>query len=262
MARIISVANQKGGVAKTTTTVNLGTTLSFVLKKKVLLIDMDAQGNMTDNLGFDISDDDDDVLTTFEVLKNEATMKEAIQHYHDIDFVPADIALTNAETTFTHLGREYLLKKALEPIKDDYDFIIIDTPPSLGILTVNSFTASDEIIIPVESSFFSIKGLKFLNETIRGIQEYTNPNLIIRGVLFTKFDERFNISKEMKAIADEITSVIGVPIFKTSIRRTVLVDEAQVAGVDLLSFYKRTTAEEDYISFAKEYLGMVEDIND
>ena len=260
-ARVISVANQKGGVSKTTTTVNLGAMLSFVWGKKVLLIDSDAQGNMTDNLGFDM-EDQDETPTLYEVLKDEISIKDAIQHYHEIDFIPADIALSSAEREFTQVGSEHRLRKAIQPVLEEYDYIIIDTPPSLGILTVNAFTVSDEIIIPVEAAYFSLKGLVKLNETIETVKEFTNEKLVVRGVLFTKFNEKFNISKEMLDSAEEISAVINAPMFQTTIRRTIIVDEAQAAGMDLFSYKKSSTAEEDYRKFTEEYLKEVGDLNE
>lgn len=262
MSRTISVANQKGGVSKTTTTVNFGAMLSFIYGKKILLIDLDPQGNMTDNLGFDIADHGENTPTIYEVLKDEIPIQDAIQNYNGIDFVPADIALSSAEREFSQVGSEHRLKKVLQSIRDQYDYILIDTPPSLGILTVNAFTVSDEIIIPVEAAFFSLKGLVKLNETIETVKEFTNEDLIVRGVLFTKFNNKFNISKEMKKSADEISEVIKAPMFDTTIRRTVVVDEAQAAGQDLFNYKKTSTAEEDYKSFTEEYLKKVGDLNE
>ncbi|EOH86266.1 ParA family protein [Enterococcus pallens] len=259
MARTISIANQKGGASKTTTTVNFAAVLSFVLGKKILLIDSDPQGNLTDHLGFDI--DDTDQPTIYEVLKGEVDVKDAILDYKGIDVLPADIALSSAEREFTQVGSEHRLKKALQPVMDDYDFILIDTPPSLGILTVNAFTVSDEIIVPVEAAYFSLKGLVKLNETIETVKEFTNNHLIVRGVLFTKFNEKYNISKEMVSSAEQISQVINAPIFDTRIRRTVKVDESQAAGVDLLSYHDASTAEEDYKAFAKEYLEKIGEID-
>lgn len=255
MTKIISVANQKGGVSKTTTTVNFGANLQFVYGKKVLLIDLDPQGNMTDNLGFDISNYENEQPTIYEVLKDEIPIIQSILKYKGIDLIPADIALSSAEREFTQVGSEHRLKKALQPIIDDYDYILIDTPPSLGILTVNAFTVSNEIIIPVEAAFFSLKGLIKLNETIESVKEYTNSSLNVRGVLFTKFNKQYNISKEMKNSAKEISKIINAPLFSTTIRRTIIVDEAQAAGVDLINYSKASTAEEDYKIFTKEYLG-------
>lgn len=260
MARIISVANQKGGVSKTTTSINLGAALHFTFNKSVLVIDMDPQGNATDNFGFDI--DGTNVPTIYEVLKDEASITEAILNYKGIDVIPADIALSSAEREFTQVGSEHRLKRVLQPIEENYDYIIIDCPPSLGILTVNAFTVSDEIIIPVEAAYFSLKGLVKLNETIETVKEYTNESLIIRGVLFTKYNERFNISKEMNKTANQISDALHVNIFDTYIRRTITVDEAQAAGSDLISFNKTSTAEDDYIQFTKEFLEKVGDLNE
>lgn len=259
MARIISVANQKGGVSKTTTAVNFGANLKFNFGKRVLLVDIDPQGNLTDNLGFDI--DGSNQPTIYEVLKDEVSISETILDYKGIDLVPADIALSSAEREFTQVGSEHRLKRVLQPIKENYDYIIIDCPPSLGMLTVNAFTVSDEIIIPVEAAYFSLKGLIKLSETIASVKEYTNDQLTIRGVLFTKYNKRFNISKEMKLTAGEISNVIGAEIFETFIRRTTIVDEAQAAGSDLINFQKASTAEDDYKAFTEEYLKKVGDLN-
>lgn len=256
MARIISVANQKGGVGKTTTTVNLGACLAYIWKKRVLLVDIDPQGNLTDNLNTDVESKD----TIYEVLKGEAKITSAIHTYaENIDVLGSDIALSAAEREFTQVGAEHRLKKALEPVMDDYDYILVDAPPSLGVLTVNAFTASDEIIITIKPSIFSLKGLIELNKTITTVKEFTNEKLVIRGVLITGYNDRINIYKEMKESAEVITQHIDAPIFKTYIRSTVVVDESQAAGQDLISFSKSSTAEEDYVSFADEYLEMVGD---
>ncbi len=258
-ARVIAMCNQKGGVGKTTTSINLAAGLGY-LGNKVLLVDFDPQGNATDNFGFDI--DGTNVPTIYEVLKDEALITEAILNYKGIDVIPADIALSSAEREFTQVGSEHRLKRVLQPIEENYDYIIIDCPPSLGILTVNAFTVSDEIIIPVEAAYFSLKGLVKLNETIETVKEYTNERLIIRGVLFTKYNERFNISKEMNKTANQISDALHVNIFDTYIRRTITVDEAQAAGSDLISFNKTSTAEDDYIQFTKEFLEKVGDLNE
>ena len=202
-----------------------------MFQRQRLALTLDPQGNATDNFGFDI--DGTNVPTIYEVLKDEASITEAILNYKGIDVIPADIALSSAEREFTQVGSEHRLKRVLQPIEENYDYIIIDCPPSLGILTVNAFTVSDEIIIPVEAAYFSLKGLVKLNETIETVKEYTNERLIIRGVLFTKYNERFNISKEMNKTANQISDALNVNIFDTYIRRTITVDEAQAAGSDL-----------------------------
>lgn len=252
-AKVISVANQKGGVGKTTTTVNLGAALAYIHSKKVLLIDIDPQGNMTDNLNIVI----DDGVTIYEVLKGEATAKEGIQTYaENIDVLGSDIALAAAEREFSQVGSEHRLKKAIESVIYDYDYIIVDAPPSLGMLTVNAFTASDEIIIPIKPSIFSLKGFIKLTETIDTVQEFTNVSLKISGILITGYNDRINIYKEMKESAEQIADHIKAPIYKQYIRSTVVVDESQAAGQDLISFEKSSTAEEDYIAFAEEYIEM------
>lgn len=258
MAKIISVANQKGGVGKTITTINLGSVLSFVYSKKVLLIDMDAQGNTSDGLNLDVASKP----TIYEVMNGENDIKEAIHDYKGIDVITSDIALSSAEREYSSVGSEHKLRKQLEKIKDNYDYIFIDCPPSLGILTINAFTASDELIIPIKPSVFSLKGLIELSKTISSVQEYTNEKLIIRGVLFTEYNERFNINKTMKDSVNQITSIIEAPVFETFTRRSVVVEEALASGKDLINFDKASTTEEDYIALGKEFLEMVGDLNE
>ncbi len=258
MARVISVSNQKGGVGKTTSTVNLGATLSFVHGKKVLLVDIDAQGNLSDNLNLPV----DDKPTIYEVMNGSADVFESIHDYKGIDVIASDIALSAAEREFSQVGSEHKLRKVLDKLKDSYDYILIDTPPSLGILTINAFTASDEIIIPIKPSIFSLKGLIELSKTIVNVQEYTNEKLFIRGVVFTEFNEQYNINKKMKESVVQISDLLDAPIFKTYTRRAVIVEESQAAGLDLISYEKVSTTEEDYKKLTIELLEMVGDSYD
>lgn len=250
MVKIISLANQKGGVGKTTTTVNMGAVLSYIYKKKVLLVDIDSQGNMSDAFKIDI----ESKPTIYEVLSSEASIVDAIHTVNGIDIIASDITLANAEREFTQIGSEHHLRKALSKIENNYDYVLIDCPPSLGILTINAFTYSDEVIITIKPAFFSLKGLVSLNDTIMSIKEYTNERIVIAGVLFTEHNDRFNIYQEMKKSAEEISTLIHAPIFNTYIRSSITVVESQAAGQDLLSFNKSSTSEEDYITFVDEYL--------
>lgn len=196
MARIISVANQKGGVGKTTTTVNLGASLAFV-GKKVLLVDIDAQGNATSGVGIRKPDVEQDI---YDVLVNETPIVEAIlpSSRENLDIVPATIQLAGAEIELTSMmARESRLKSALNEIKEQYDYIFIDCPPSLGHLTINAFTASDSILIPVQCEYYALEGLSQLLNTVRLVQKHFNPELEIEGVLLTMYDARTNLGAEV-----------------------------------------------------------------
>ena len=196
MARIISVANQKGGVGKTTTTVNLGACLAQD-GKKVLLIDSDAQGNATSGLGVRKPDVKQDI---YDVLVNEVSIKETIikTSRENLSIVPATLQLAGAEIELTSMmARESRLKSALAEVSDEYDFILVDCPPSLGHLTINAFTASDAILIPVQCEYYALEGLSQLLNTVRLVQKHFNPGLEIEGVLLTMYDARTNLGAEV-----------------------------------------------------------------
>ena len=217
MARIISVANQKGGVGKTTTTVNLGACLAYV-GKKVLLVDIDAQGNATSGVGIRKPDVDKDI---YDVLVNETPIVEAIlpSSRENLDIVPATIQLAGAEIELTSMmARESRLKSALNEIKDQYDYIFIDCPPSLGHLTINAFTASDSILIPVQCEYYALEGLSQLLNTVRLVQKHFNPELEIEGVLLTMYDARTNLGAE---VVEEVRRYFQEKVYETIIPRNV-----------------------------------------
>ena len=250
MSRIIAISNQKGGVAKTTT----AQAIAAILKQrgfKVLAIDFDPQGNLSDS----INAKTDEASTIYEVLKHEVGIKEAIQHFPAFDIIPADIVLASASQNLPQTGREHQLKEAIEPIKNDYDFIIIDTPPSLGTLTVNAFTAADEVIIPTTAGKFAVKGIKELFNTVKGVRKYSNNNLKISGILFTKFDPRMNNSKEIKELVERMGELLNVSLFETFIRNRVAVDEAQSRSENILDFKGCEDIVADYDNFINEFLG-------
>lgn len=250
MARIISVANQKGGVGKTTTTVNLGACLAF-LGKKVLLIDIDAQGNATSGIGIRKSDVGEDV---YDVLVNETPIKEVIlpTSRENLEIVPATIQLAGAEIELTPMmARESRLKEALKAVEDEYDYILIDCPPSLGHLTINAFTASDSILIPVQCEYYALEGLSQLLNTIRLVQKHFNPELRIEGVLLTMFDARTNLGIE---VVDEVRKYFSERVYDTIIPRNVRLSEAPSHGLSIIDYDPRSRGAEVYQALAKEVI--------
>ncbi|MGO3604966.1 MAG: ParA family protein, partial [Enterococcus malodoratus] len=242
MARIISVANQKGGVGKTTTTVNLGACLAFV-GKKVLLIDSDAQGNATSGLGVRKPDVKQDI---YDVLVNEVPIKETIieTSRENLSIVPATLQLAGAEIELTSMmARESRLKSALAEVSDDYDFILVDCPPSLGHLTINAFTASDAILIPVQCEYYALEGLSQLLNTVRLVQKHFNPGLEIEGVLLTMYDARTNLGAE---VVEEVRRYFQEKVYDTIIPRNVRLSEAPSHGKPIIDYDPRSKGAEVY----------------
>lgn len=250
MARIISVANQKGGVGKTTTTLNLGACLAF-LGRKVLLIDIDAQGNATSGIGVRKSDVAKDV---YDVLVNEYPIKDVIQQTtrENLDIVPATIQLAGAEIELTPMmARESRLKNSIKEIENDYDYILIDCPPSLGHLTINAFTASDSILIPVQCEYYALEGLSQLLNTVRLVQKHFNPELRIEGVLLTMFDARTNLGSE---VVEEVRKYFRERVYDTIIPRNVRLSEAPSHGLSIIDYDPRSRGAEVYQALAKEVI--------
>lgn len=250
MVRIISVANQKGGVGKTTTTVNLGASLAY-LGKKVLLVDIDAQGNATSGVGIRKPDVKEDI---YDILVNEVDIKETIlpTSRENLFIVPATLQLAGAEIELTSMmARESRLKLALDEIKDDYDYILIDCPPSLGHLTINAFTASDSILIPVQCEYYALEGLSQLLNTVRLVQKHFNPDLAIEGVLLTMFDARTNLGAE---VVEEVRRYFQEKVYETVIPRNVRLSEAPSHGLSIIDYDIRSKGSEVYQALAKEVL--------
>lgn len=250
MARVISVANQKGGVGKTTTTVNLGACLAY-LGKKVLLIDTDAQGNATSGLGIRKPDVENDI---YDILVNEFPIKETIlkTSRENLFIVPATLQLAGAEIELTSMmARESRLKMAVNEVLDDYDYILIDCPPSLGHLTINAFTASDSILIPVQSEYYALEGLSQLLNTIRLVQKHFNPNLQIEGVLLTMLDARTNLGAE---VVGEVRKYFQEKVYDTVIPRNVRLSEAPSHGMAIIDYDAKSKGAESYQALAKEVL--------
>lgn len=250
MGQIIAVANQKGGVGKTTTTVNLGASLAYN-GKKVLLIDMDAQGNATSGLGIKKGEVDRDI---YDVLINEEPLKEVVlsSSRENLSIVPATIQLAGAEVELTSLmARETRLKRAVETVKDDYDYILIDCPPSLGHLTINAFTASDSVLIPVQCEYYALEGLSQLLNTVRLVQKHFNKELKVEGVLLTMLDARTNLGFE---VVNEVKKYFREKVYATIIPRNVRLSEAPSYGLSIIDYDIRSKGAEVYQELAKEVM--------
>lgn len=250
MGYVIALANQKGGVGKTTTSVNLGACLAD-LGKKVLLIDLDPQGNATSGLGIDKKSIQQSV---YDVLINDVDLKDIIMpsSHQGMDIAPTTIALSGAEVELTSLmARETRLKDAFGTVKDEYDYILIDCPPSLGLLTINAFTACDSILIPVQSEYYALEGLSQLLNTIKLVRKHFNPDLKIGGVLLTMFDKRTNLGQQVNA---EVKKFFGSQVYQTIIPRNVRLSEAPSHGEAIVDYDKRSTGAQVYQQLAKEVL--------
>ncbi|HFX3810832.1 TPA: ParA family protein [Enterococcus faecium] len=254
MAQIISVANQKGGVGKTTTTVNLGACLAS-LGKKVLLVDMDAQGNATSGVGIRKPDVTRDI---YDVLVNELPIDEAtlITEHENLSIVPATLQLAGAEIELTSMmARESRLKGSLAEVSSQYDYILIDCPPSLGHLTINSFTASDLILIPVQCEYYALEGLSQLLNTVRLVQKHFNPELEIEGVLLTMYDARTNLGNE---VVEEVRKYFREKVYETIIPRNIRLSEAPSHGKPIIDYDPRSRGAEVYQALAKEVVSREE----
>lgn len=248
MTKIIAVANQKGGVGKTTTSVNLSAGLATI-GKRVLLIDTDPQGNATSGVGVNKSEIEQSI---YDVLIDELPLEEII-HKTGIEHLciaPTTIALAGAEIELVStISREARLKNAIKKVQDDFDYIIIDCPPSLGLLTLNALTAADAVIIPVQCEFYALEGLSQLLSTISLVQKHLNEDLLIAGVLLTMFDVRTNLSTQ---VAEEVKKFFEDQVYETIIPRSVRLSEAPSHGESILQYDPKSKGAEVYLQFAKE----------
>ncbi len=252
MAYIISLTNQKGGVGKTTTSCALISGLTSK-NKKVLGIDLDPQGNLGFSMGIEI----EDCLTIYDAFKGRSSIADVIQHTDLGDVIPSNILLSGAELEFNRTGREFLLKNLISEIENRYDYIVIDTPPALNILTVNAYVSSHALIIPMIPEILSLLGVSQLKETVDTVKKFYNSNLTVLGILLTRYNSRLNLSKEVQEMAENIANQLGTHVFNTKIRTGVSVAEAPAHGESILSYAPKSKPSLDYSNFIDELLDKI-----
>ena len=250
MGRIIALANQKGGVGKTTTTMNLGASLA-TLEKNVLIVDADPQANASSGLGVDINDVE---FSLYECIVNKVDVRDAIYttDIDNLDIIPSHIDLVGAEIEMLNMeGREKILRQVLEPIRDEYDYILIDCSPSLGLITVNALTAANSVIIPVQCEYFALEGISKLLNTIKIIKSKLNTSLEIEGFLLTMYDSRLRLANQ---IYDEVKRHFQELVFKTVIQRNVKLSESPSHGLPVILYDADSTGSKNHLALAKEII--------
>ena len=251
MAHVIAIANQKGGVGKTTTAINLGASLA-VAEKRTLVLDIDPQGNATSGLGVEPRSSG---ATIYNVLIGQKELYEAVVpdvHFPFLSVVPSTRDLVGAEIELVSaLSRETILRRALQPLREEYDYIIMDCPPSLGLLTINTLTAADSVLIPIQCEFYALEGLSQLLNTVRLVQRGLNPTLDVEGVLLTMFDKRLNLSRQ---VSEEAREYFGPKVYRSSIPRNVRLAEAPSFGQPIVLYDVLSSGAQAYLSLAHEVI--------
>lgn len=251
MSRVIGIANQKGGVGKTTTAINLSACLAEK-GKKVLLIDLDPQGNATSGFGLERGKIENTVYQL--LISDDLSIKDCIQKdvQENVDVLPSDVNLSGAEIELIGIKRkEFILKKKLEPVRDDYDFVIIDCPPSLNMLTVNALTTADSVLVPIQCEYYALEGLSLLLHTISLVKKRLNASLEVEGVVFTMYDSRTNLSLQ---VVENVKDNLKQNVYKTIIPRNVRLAEAPSHGLPINKYDPKSSGSEGYRSLAQEVI--------
>jgi chromosome partitioning protein len=254
MARIVALANQKGGVGKTTTAINLGASVA-ACERRVLLVDLDPQANATSGIGVT-----DAEHSMYDVLIENMPLRDIIRptEIPTLFLAPSSVDLVGAEVELRDaIGREYYLKRVLDPIAPDYDYILIDLPPSLGLLTVNGLTAANSVLVPLQAEYFALEGVSQLLATIERVQSAVNGSLEIEGIVLTMFDERMNLARQ---VAEEVRGHFGEKLYNTVIPRNVRLSEAPSFGKPIILYDIRSRGSEAYVSLAREFIQRAENV--
>jgi chromosome partitioning protein len=255
MTKIVSLANQKGGVGKTTTAINLGASLA-ACERSVLLVDLDPQANATSGVGRSKTDE----KSMYPVLVDEMPIKDVIvpTEIPTLFLAPSSVDLVGAEVELRDaIGREHYLRRALESIDGEYDYVLIDSPPSLGLLTINGLTAARSVLVPMQCEYFALEGISQLMTTIERVREAVNPNLEVEGIVLTMFDERVNLSRQ---VAEEVRRHFADKVYETVIPRNVRLGEAPSFGKPIILYDIRSRGSEAYINLAKEFIRRAENV--
>lgn len=245
----IAITNQKGGVGKTTTAAALLTAFSQ-RGASVLGVDLDPQGSLGFSLGLDI----EHCQTIYEVFQGKIEPETAIFHTQTCDLIPANILLSAAELEFNKPGREFLLKTALSKISDNYEYVIIDTPPALNLLTVNAYVAADSLIIPMAAEILSLLGVSQIKETIESVRNFYNSRLEVLGILLNRFSPRLRLNREVLELAEQIAAQLGTKVFETKIRNSILAAEAPAHGTSILEYAPRCNPAIDFMALCEEII--------
>ena len=253
MPEVIAITNQKGGVGKTTTSAALIVSL-HKRGKKVLAIDLDPQGNLGFSLGVDI----ENAHTLYEVFKKQIAIEQAICKTEYCDLLASNILLSGIELEFNKAGREYMLKSELNHIAKNYDYIIIDTPPALSLLTVNAYVSSNKLIIPMAPEILSLLGVTQIKETIETVKQYYNPHLEVLGILLNKFNSRLNLNREVLEMSEQIATQLNTKVFNSRIRQSVSVAEAPAHGESVITYSPNSKPSADFMSLTDEIVNLCE----